>query len=185
MCVILSIIVDKIKEKSVMELKFMSEPKHTLNCMEYSGLWSIYGREITKAFEKVTSLSFKENVIEAIVGDYPSNFAGNSCSDPMLFRFSVRHKIGTLFHELSHRLLLEYHFLYKGVVENDHELIDLFLFDVIEEAFGVDAACERMAYEITFPELEISQAWKAIMCYSQQERHKLWCDILTQSSLPK
>ena len=60
-----------------MELKFMSEPKHTLNCMEYSGLWSIYGREITKAFEKVTSLSFKENVIEAIVGDYPSNFAGN------------------------------------------------------------------------------------------------------------
>lgn len=168
-----------------MELKFTSEPKYTLNCLEYNGLWSIYGDVITNAFEKVTSLSFKENVIEAIVGDYPSNFAGNSCSDPMLFRFSVRHKMGTLFHELSHRLLLEYHFLYNGVVENDHELIDLFLFDVIKEAFGVDAAYERMAYEITFPELEIPQAWKSIMYYSQQERHKLWCDVLAQNSLSK
>lgn len=100
-----------------MELKFTSEPKYTLNCLEYDGLWSIYGDVITNAFEKVTSLPFKENVIE--------------------------------------------------------------------EAFGVDAAYERMAYEITFPELEIPQAWKSIMCYSQQERYKLWCDVLVQNCLSK
>lgn len=60
----------------------------------------------------------------------------------LLFRFSVRHKLGTIFHELAHRFLIEYQFQYANVLENDHELIDLFLYDVIQKSFGESTARE-------------------------------------------
>lgn len=166
-----------------MRMKFISDSKCLLSKMEYCGLWNQYGDVILAAFEKVTGLQFNEKVISAIVGEYPSNFAGSSLDEPMLFRNSVRHKIGTFFHELSHRLLLEYPFNYEGILENDHELIDLFLFDVIKEAFGIDAANERVNYELTFPETEITFAWKKMLKYSELERHIIWDSVLKKSRI--
>ena len=156
-----------------MQIIFKENDGYTLNRLEYEALWEKYGNVIQKAFEKVTGLPFKEEKIIGIVGDYKSNYAGDNTEQPMLFRYSVRHKLGTIMHELSHRLLLEYRFNYRGTVDNDHELIDLFLHDVIKEAFGEAAADERMNYEMTFPETEIPCAWKKIMKYSVKDRYSL------------
>lgn len=161
-----------------MQLKFNSNEEYTLNRLEYEALWLAYGEKIQQAFKTITGLSFREEIIEAIVGDYKSNFAGHSLSEPMLFRFSVRHKLGTILHELAHRFLLEYQFQYTGIVENDHELIDLFLYDIIQEAFGEGAAKERLNYELTFPETEIPQAWDKIMKYSKLKRQELWKSVV-------
>jgi hypothetical protein len=168
-----------------MELTFSSSKEHILNKLEYEALWTSYGKKIKEAFNKVVGLPFKEEIVKAIVGDYESNFAGKSIHDPMLFRYSVRHKLGTILHELSHRLLLEYSFEYDGIVSNDHELIDLFLYDVIEESFGKSAADERMNYELTFLEVEIVSSWKKIMCNSFVERQRLLKKIIDNQNKPK
>ena len=165
-------------EVSKMKLEFSSQQECKLNMLEYQGLWHIYGSQIVESFEEVTGLNFLEETIKADVGRYSTNFAGNNLNEPMQFRFSVRHKLGTLFHELSHRLLLEHNLEYFGIVENDHEFIDLFLFDVVKLAFGEAAAYERMNYELTFPEEEIPNAWKKIMMYNYEERQKLMKQII-------
>lgn len=161
-----------------MQLKFISNKEYSLNRLEYESLWLTYGAKIQKAYKAISGLSFKEEIIEAIVGDYQSNFAGRFLSEPMLFRFSVRHKLGTILHELAHRFLLEYQFQYIGIVENDHEIIDLFLYDIIQEAFGEDAANERLNYELTFPETEIPQAWEKIIKYAKPKRQELWKSVV-------
>jgi len=165
-----------------MRLKFSSSKEHILSKLEYEAVWAIYGKKIEKAFKKIVRLSFKEKTIPVIVGDYDSNFAGKSLNDPILFRSSVRHKLGTVLHELSHRFLLEYHFEYGGIVLNDHELIDLFLYDVIKDCFGKFAADERLNYELTFPEIEITSSWKKIMCKSFIERQRLLKKIINSSN---
>jgi hypothetical protein len=81
--------------------------------------------------------------------------------------------------------LLEYSFEYDGIVSNDHELIDLFLYDVIEESFGKSAADERMNYELTFLEVEIVSSWKKIMCNSFVERQRLLKKIIDNQNKPK
>ncbi len=161
-----------------MQLVFSSNKEHVLSKLEYEALWQVYGHKIQHAFEKIAGLSFKEDNIDSIVGNYESNFAGNTLKEPMLFRFSVRHKLGTIIHELSHRFLIEYQFQYANVLENDHELIDLFLYDVIQESFGESAARERVAYECTFPELEIPNAWNKILKHSKSKRRELWNTVL-------
>jgi hypothetical protein len=104
----------------------------------------------------------------------------------MRFRYSVRHKLGTIFHELSHRFLLEYKFSYGEVVTNDHELIDLFLYDVIKDCFGKAAADERIRYELTFPQKEIVNSWNKILSKTFKERQKLLKDIIyVNNSLKK
>lgn len=164
-----------------MNLTFKAEREYILNKLEYEALWNTYGQKIQRAFENVTGLPFKEKNIEGIVGNFQSNFAGVSLGDAMLFRFSVRHKLGTILHELSHRFLLEYNFQYNGIVDNDHELIDLFLYDVIEEAFGKSAAEERVKYELTFPEEEIPEAWNKILNLPKQQRKSLWTSIIERT----
>lgn len=161
-----------------MQIVFSSNKEYVLNKLEYEALWQVYGQKIQHAFKKITGLSFKEDGIDSIVGNYESNFAGNTLKEPMLFRFSVRHKSGTIFHELAHRFLLEYQFQYAGILENDHELIDLFLYDVIQESFGENAARARVTYECTFPELEIPNAWNKILKHSKSKRQELWKAVL-------
>lgn len=161
-----------------MDIKFESSPSFTLNQLEYESLWNSYGKKIQAAFKEVTTLPFQEEFITGVVGDYKSNFAGRSLNDPMLFRFSVRHKLGTIMHELSHRFLLEYQFNYNGILDNDHEVIDLFLPEVIEICFGKAASEERINYECTFPEVEIPNAWNKMLKYSFETRQQIWKKIL-------
>lgn len=161
-----------------MQLVFSSDKDFVLNKLEYEALWYVYGEKIQSSFKMITTLPFIEDTVKAIVGDYESNFAGNALNEPMLFRFSVRHKLGTIFHELAHRFLLEYQFQYVGILENDHELIDLFLYDVIQDSFGESAAQERVNYECTFPELEIPNAWNKVLEYSKSKRQELMKAVL-------
>ena len=166
-----------------MQLVFSSNKEFVLNKLEYEALWQVHCEKIQFSFKMITGLSFKEDTIDSIVGDYESNFAGNALNEPMLFRFSVRHKLGTIFHELAHRLLLEYQFQYGGILENNHELIDLFLYDVIQESFGESAARERVNYECTFPGLEIPDAWNKILEHSRSKRQELWKAVLKNTPI--
>jgi len=166
-----------------MQLVFSSNKEYVLSKLEYEALWQIYGHKIQCSFKKITTLPFKEDSINSIVGNYESNFAGKDLKDPMLFRFSVRHKLGTILHELAHRFLLEYQFQHVNILKNDHELIDLFLYDAIQESFGKSAARERVTYECTFPEPEIPDAWNKILKYSKLKRQELWKNVLKNTPI--
>jgi hypothetical protein len=154
-----------------------TEQKYLMNAIEYQSIWDSYQIPILSAFES-NLLPFQEKLIKGLVGDYPSNYAGISIDEPMLFRFSVRHKLGTIFHELSHRIMLNYKIDYSKFLKNDHEFIDLFLYDIMKDIVGDVAAQFRVDYELTFPEEEIPNAWRFISTMSERKRKNLLNQIL-------
>lgn len=158
----------------------VNEDKYEIYRNVYEAIWQKYGEKIITSLEKVTHLVFLESQIHAIVGegdDSGSNFAGSSIDQPMLFRYSVRDKLGTLCHELGHRLILEYDYynLVKSdlKITNDHQLLDLFLYDSMEMALGNACAEERKNYECTFPGPDFKSSWKWAFKYNYDERQKL------------
>jgi len=160
------------------EIQFTcQEPKYQMHYREYAAIWKEEGKKIIDAFEKIIGVEFTEKQINIIIGKGDSNggnTAGMSISDPMLFRYNNRCKIGTLLHELSHRLIIEYDW-YSKVQQrfgfyDVHQLVDLFLFEIIEELYGKDAAILRMQYESAFPEPEFSECWEYAMKFSKAER---------------
>lgn len=166
-----------------MDIIFFGSDNVSSSIIEYKSIWQINGDTIVNAFTNMIGLPFLEKSINGRVDNYKSNFAGTSITDEMKFRANVRFKLGTLFHELSHRLLIEYKFKYDNYLQNDHEFIDLFFYDVMVAAFGKALANERVTYERTFPEKEIVYAWDKILKLSLSERQSLLKKIISETSI--
>jgi len=137
---------------SVLTVRFhpeSDEPELVLAATEYQRLWDAEGDHIVEQFEAVTSLSFAEHLINAIV------FEGVSRSHPLCVRasYDAEAKRAGLIHELSHRLVrgnrarLSLPQPQPGRQRENHELIDLFLFDVWVELYGEEFARRRVDVE--------------------------------------
>lgn len=165
----------------MIKMKFIAnEDKYVIYKNVYEAIWRKYGKKIITSIEKVTNLKYLESEINAIVGEGDasgSNFAGSSIDEPMLFRYSVRDKLGTMCHELGHRFIMEhdYYNLTKSnlKISDDHQLLDLFLYDSMEMALGNACAEERKNYECTFPDSEFKSSWEWAFKYNYDERQKL------------
>ena len=153
--------------------------RFNMHCNEYKMIWLLEGEKIQKAFSKIIGLEFKEDVIKLLINEglNGSNSAGDSVTSIMNFRYNNRCKIGTFLHELSHRIALEYNMfeisqqLY-GFVEI-HELLDLFLYDVIKELYGQEAADLRVEYESGFQEPEYARGCEKTLKLTFEERQNL------------
>ena len=116
---------------------------------EYQRLWEAEGERIVEQLAAATGLRFTERAIDARV------FEGVSRSDPLRLRASYDQetKLGTLIHELAHRLV-QGRRVGSALDANgpdrereNHELIDLFLFDVWTDLYGLGFAQRQVEIE--------------------------------------
>lgn len=159
--------------------------KYQMHYMEYIAIWNAEGNKIIKTIESSLGLSFKEEelIINICKGyENKGNFSGNDITDQMVFRYNNRCKIGTFFHELSHRIIMEYSLFDKVKekynLEDEHQLIDLFLYEAIEKVYGKDAAQLRVEYEKDFPEKEFKRSWEYALSMTVEERKSLLKEML-------
>lgn len=161
-------------------LHFVAVPKYNIDKQTYIAVWEKMGNSIVEAFTAVSHIPFTEKKIIAKVGtgdENGSNHAGVDTSSPMLFRHNVRDKLGTLVHELGHRLIMEHDYYEKAKknlkLKNEHQLLNLFLYDVMERVFGKEAALYRVEYERSFPDGIYNKCWKWALEIPKKERQKI------------
>ena len=165
---------------------YTDDNKYNMHLQEYKIIWENEGQRIIDSFEKITTLKFKEKELDLLInsGLNGSNSAGETISDKMIFRCNNRCKIGTFLHELSHRFIIEYDLenVARKVMEFDdiHEVIDLFLYDVIVDLYGKDAADMRVEYESNFDEEEYRLSWEKTLKLSFEERQELLKRIIKE-----
>lgn len=167
-------------------LIYTDDDKYNMHCDEYKILWSIEGKRIQDAFKKILSLPFKESRISLLInaGANFSNDSGESEESIMNFRYNNRCKLGTFLHELSHRIVMEYSLFEKAKniynFNDIHELIDLFLYDIIVELYGKEAADLRVEYESNFEDLIYKKSWNKILSFSYEERQLMLRKIVKE-----
>lgn len=161
-------------------IHFVSVPKYNMSKQTYFAAWEKMGNSIIEAFTIISHIPFTEKKIIARVGagdENGSNFAGVDTSSPMLFRYNVRDKLGTLVHEFGHRLIMEHDYYEKAKknlqLYNEHQLLNLFLYDVIVKVFGKEAALYRVEYERSFPDIIYDSSWKWALEIPKKERQKI------------
>jgi hypothetical protein len=137
----------------------------------YQRLWDAHRERIVTQFKMVAGLDFAEGLINAIVWD------GGGFATPLRFRNhpDEEFRLGTIIHELSHRLIrgnrarLGMPPSRPELVRENHELIDLFLFDVWCDLFGEDFARRRVAVESAANEYS-RDAWQATLTLDRTGR---------------
>lgn len=164
----------------LLNINFSSIPKYVLYTKVYEAIWNDYGEFIVGAFGDISHINFTEKTINVAVGNGDkdgNNFAGNQVNDPMLLRYNVRDKLGTIFHELGHRLILEHNYFIKSKdalqISNEHQLLDLFLYDVIGLVFGESTANSRVRYEMSFSKKKYRESWEWALGIKKTERQSI------------
>jgi hypothetical protein len=158
----------------VLEIRFRpesDEPALVAAAEEYRRLWEAEGERIVGAFAAVTGLAFAEAMVDAVVAEGPSR------SNPLRLRgsYDEEAKLGTLIHELAHRLI-------RGNRERlglppyrpdrereNHELIDLFLFDVWSDLYGEPFGRRRVEAESRWQPF-YREAWAATLALERVGR---------------
>ncbi len=156
-----------------MEIRFhpeSDEPAFVLAAAEYRRLWEAHGDEVVESFAAATGLRFGEPALDAVV------FEGMSQSHPLRLRASYDHetKLATLIHELAHRLV--YGHARPSLASDrssqerqNHELIDLFLFDVWAELYG-EAFAKRQVETESERRPMYREAWRDALAIDRASR---------------
>jgi len=131
-----------------------TEPDIVSATEEYERLWVAHGDEIVARLEAHTGLHFAERELQAQIGEAPSR------SHPLQLRASYDRetKLGTLIHELAHRLVVDTAPPAARRLES-HEVIYLFLFDVWTDLFGEVFAQRQVEVESQRRPL-YAEAWR-------------------------
>ena len=155
---------------------YTDNPKYEMHRKEYEIVWNTEGQRIIDSFEKIIHLPFTEKEIKLLIneGKNNSNSSGDNINDIMHFRYNNRCKIGTFLHELSHRIIMEHNLLEKAKkiydISDIHEVVDLFLYDVIEDLYGKETANLRVEYESNFEESVYKDSWVSALNLTYKER---------------
>lgn len=145
-----------------MKLTFRSDspdPDLAAAAVEYEALWAEHGDRIVRCLEDLTRLPFPEAELTASVYEGPSG------SHPLRLRASYDRetKLGTLVHELAHRLTADRVRPIGGdPTRAAHEVIDLFLFDAWSALFGETFARRQVEVESRRRPV-YAEAWRAVL----------------------
>lgn len=142
-----------------------NDPGLVAAAAEYERLWRSDGERIVETLGRLTGLRFPEQQLEAIV------LEGVSRSHPLRLRASYdsETKRGTLVHELAHRLIDRARVPGHRSSVQEHELIDLFLFDAWSDLYGEGFA--RRQVEVESQRRPIyEEAWKLTLTFDRQGR---------------
>jgi len=141
-----------------------TEPDILSATAEYERLWAAHGDEIVARLEVNTGLRFAEGELQAEVVEGPSR------SHPLQLRASYERetKLGTLVHELAHRLIVDAAPPAARRLES-HEVIYLFLFDVWTDLFGGSFAQRQVEVESQRRQL-YADAWRTARAMDRTAR---------------
>jgi len=142
---------------------------------QYKEIWTADGERIEKTFKKYTNLSLCEERIAVIVYEGVS-FSGRNPDDLMRLRASYTEEVkkGTLIHELAHRLTFNLN--YNAIVD-EHEIINLFLYDVWVELYGTDFADQMVKHEKNLNS-RYADAWDKTLVLPKEARQEKWQQFL-------
>lgn len=156
-----------------MKILFTPESEDFLNSTKtYQSIWEREGKKIIDEFKNVTGLDFKNEEINVIVYEGVSS-SGND-NEPMRLRASYEDdiKLGTLIHELGHRLLIPL----KNRIEelDEHRTLFTFLYDVWLNLYGVEFADKLVHEESKRKGLyDYESAWNWAKIKTKEERLSL------------
>lgn len=168
-----------------MEIQFHPEsdrPALVSATTDYQRLWEAEGEKIAEQFAAATGLRFAEARIDALV------YEGTSQSHPLRLRASYdgETKLGTLIHELAHRLLqdnrarLQLPSYRPDQGREEHELLDLFLFDVWTDLYGEMFARRQVEVESQRRPM-YREAWNATLALDPAARAAKLASLFTTS----
>lgn len=157
----------------MIKLTFKPESEQfILATKEYSEIWEKEGAKIITAFEIITGLKFQQKEIEVIIYEGVS-FSG-SLVEPMKLRASssVEDKKGTLIHELGHRLIAPLHNRLPEL--DEHQTLDLYLYDVWEYLYGKEFADKMVQLESKRKgRYDYNGTWKWALNLNKEKRRDL------------
>jgi len=169
------------------EIRFHPEseqPALARAAAEYRRLWEAHGDDVIEKLAAATGLRFPEPALDAVV------FEGMSQSHPLRLRASYDNetKLATLIHELAHRLV---HGHARPSVASDqpsqerqnHELIDLFLFDVWADLYGEAFAKRQVEIESERRPM-YRDAWHVALAIDPASRAAKLRGLLSASTRP-
>lgn len=172
--------------KSVDILFLPQMPEFAKAATEYHEIWGKNGENVVAAYQRITQLPIPEYHIEAEVYEGIS-FAGIFSQDhKMRLRASYRKgKLPTLIHEYGHRYLY-----FNGVDTTEdldqHQILDLVLYDIWSELFGEEFAKEGVKAEIGIqnPKADYKTAWDFALAMSKKERREFFRKIVEKIKRP-
>jgi hypothetical protein len=149
----------------------------------YEAIWDEDGKRIVAALETRTCMPFPESSVSAIVTEAASNSGGPE--HPMRLRASYIRNIkrSTLVHELGHRHLWQ---LAERLDEVDgHRTLYLVLDRVWADVWGEQFAADRVRDESSWhARYDYGAAWTWARSLTQQERARLWNELLAMNGFP-
>lgn len=150
---------------------------------KYQDIWASEGTRIVSGLERATSLRFRETYIHAVV------YSGVSQSHPLCLRaeYPESVKLGTLIHELGHRLAhapghprVQFPSDRRPSSEELHKNLDLFLFDVWTQLYGDGFAQEQLAVERSRTPM-YADAWDWALSFDRDTRGDLFRQSLVHA----
>jgi hypothetical protein len=147
-----------------------NDKKYIKTVKEYETIWKNDGKNILDLIEKYSTMKFKTKIINAII-----------CSDtisqsvPMILDDNLNyvHKKTTLVHELIHRLLYDHdYWIWADVnyVEELHKIVDLILFDILSDLYGIKVAKDNVKHEISYGDIDYKNAWEWTLNLTKDDR---------------
>ncbi len=157
----------------MLDLIFRSEsPQLEKEAQEYIDIWSQQGENILGVLEKVSGLEFKQKKIEVLVYEGPSSSGGPEIPMKLRASYSKEVKMGTLVHELGHRLLESLSSRPEGL--DEHQTLNLFLYDSWFELFGKNFADMMVGVESERKGIyDYKKAWDWFLSLSKDDGSSL------------
>lgn len=151
---------------------------------QYQTLWAREGTRIVSGLEAATSLRFRETYIHAVV------YSGPSHSHPLSLRaeYPDSVKLGTLVHELGHRLVhgarnprVHVSSDRRPSSKDLHKNLDLFLYDTLTQLYGDEFAQEQLAFERDLTPM-YADCWDWALAFDRDTRAELFRQSLVHTS---
>jgi hypothetical protein len=144
-------------------------PQFETAASEYTEIWTREGERIVNAMQSVSGLTFDGNEVRAVVFEGTSNSGYRALPMRLRASYPPDTKKATLIHELGHRLESD---LFSGL-EDDHQYLFLWLYDVWVKLYGRQFADDQVAVEKARGRM-YPAAWDAAMALTAEQRASKW-----------
>ena len=164
-------------------------------------VWEERQGPIIDALEKMSGLAFTQSTIHAISGVFQGMNSGIPKIQAMSVPFNIRYEdekephyqsdteyIGSITHELAHRLLLEYRLVAPPGPQHNleaHQHIYVFLLDAWQMAYGKKQAGELVRYEDNYASTnDYAAALDWSRGLSRAARQRIMQQLIRRQKLP-
>lgn len=136
---------------------------------DYRRIWELDGQRIVASFEAIVGVEYPTSAIEVIVTEGRPMAAFDGRTIRLRAGYRPTYMKATLVHELGHRLAFT---LRRPADLDDHQLLDLFLYDVWTDLYGQPFADRMAAIERRIGP-RYAAAWDFALGFTRDERQAL------------